>query len=159
MSDQALVKMALPGVARSVSLARRWAVDVLTAAGHQNADDARLVVSELVGNAVLHTGSGRPGGLVAVKIFEIGDGLARIEVIDEGASTVPKPREPCEDNCHGRGLLLVEQASIRWGVRPAPLRCNLVWAEVPTLNAERPSEVLNGNNSGNAGGLTLACDQ
>lgn len=161
MNDQALAKIILPGMARSVSLARRWAVDALTTAGHQDVEGARLVTSELVGNAILHTGSGRSGGLVTVTIYEVCDDLARIEVIDEGASTVPRPRESSEGDCCGRGLWLVQQTSIRWGTRPVPLRWNLVWAEVLTLRADHPSDVLNGSNTKNlkADHLTLACDQ
>ncbi|MEW1841933.1 ATP-binding protein [Nonomuraea angiospora] len=165
MNDQALAKIILPGMARSVSLARRWVVDALTTAGHQDVEDARLITSELVGNAVLHTGSGRSGGLVTVTIYEVCDDLARIEVIDEGASTVPKARESYEGDCGGRGLWLVQQTSIRWGTRPVPKRWNLVWAEVLTLRADHPSDVLNGNDTKNLGAnvkpdhLTLACDQ
>ncbi|WP_431924941.1 ATP-binding protein [Nonomuraea jabiensis] len=164
MNDQVLAKMILPGMARSVSLARRWVVDALTTAGHQDVESARLVTSELVGNAILHTGSGRLGGLVTVTIYEVCDDLARIEVIDEGASTVPRPRESSEGDCCGRGLWLVQQMSCRWGTRPLPVRCNLVWAEVLTLGADHPSDVVTGNNVKNlsssvkANHLTLADD-
>ncbi|MGW6496056.1 ATP-binding protein [Nonomuraea angiospora] len=165
MNDQALAKIILPGMARSVPLARRWVVDALTTAGHQDMEVAQLVTSELVGNAILHTGSGRSGGLVAVTIYEVCDDLARIEVIDEGAATVPKPRESSEDDCCGRGLWLVQQASIRWGTRPVPMRWNLVWAEVLTLRADHPSDVPNHDgtknlsNSVKADHLALAGDR
>ncbi|MEV6151265.1 ATP-binding protein [Nonomuraea sp. NPDC052129] len=142
MSDHALVKMTLPGVVRSVPLARRWVTDALTAAGHRETDGVRLVTSELVGNAVLHTRSGRPGGVVMVTVFEVGDALARIEVLDEGALTVPKPREPDGCDCHGRGLWLVQQTSTRWGTRTVALRWNLVWAEVAMLDAGGASGLL-----------------
>jgi anti-sigma regulatory factor (Ser/Thr protein kinase) len=124
--------MTLPGVACSVSLARRWVVDALVTAGHRETDDARLVTSELVGNAVLHTVSGHVGGTVTVEVIEVGDALARIEVTDQGGSTVPTPREPVGLHCHGRGLWLVQQSSVKWGVRSVPLRWSVVWAEVST---------------------------
>ncbi|MEO3799094.1 ATP-binding protein [Nonomuraea sp. B1E8] len=133
MNDRILVEMTFPGVARSVSLARRWVVDALAAAGHRETDGVRLVTSELVGNAVLHTGSGRAGGMVVVKVFEVSGALARIEVIDQGAPTVPQPREPADSDSRGRGLWLVQQTSIRWGAGPVALRWNLVWAEVATV--------------------------
>ncbi|MCA2224414.1 ATP-binding protein [Nonomuraea aurantiaca] len=142
MSDHALVRMTLPGVVRSVPLARRWVADALTAAGHRGTDGVRLVTSELVGNAVLHTRSGRPGGVVMVKVFEVGKALARIEVLDEGALTVPKPQKPDDCDCHGRGLWLVQQTSVRWGTRTVALRWNLVWAEVATQEAGSASEFL-----------------
>jgi hypothetical protein len=105
------------------------------AAGHQDLDGVRLVTSELVCNAVVHTHSGRPGGLVTVKVVEVGDALARIEVIDEGAATVACPRQSNDYECGGRGLWIVQQSSICWGTRTVPLRSNLVWAEVSTLAA------------------------
>lgn len=135
MSERALVDLTIPGDAAWVCLVRRWVADVLTVAGHCDVDDARLIASELAGNAVLHTGSGGPGGLVRVKVFEVGDALARIEVIDEGAATVPLPRPATDEECGGRGLWLVQQAAIRWGTRTVPQRWNLVWAEVSTLDA------------------------
>jgi len=104
-------------------------------AGHREVDDARLVASELVGNAVLHTGSGRPGGLVRVKVHEVTGALVRVEVIDEGAVTVPRSRRSGADECGGRGLWLVERTAISWGTRSVPWRRNLVWAEVSTLGA------------------------
>ncbi|MEV4105916.1 hypothetical protein AB0J42_37260 [Nonomuraea sp. NPDC049649] len=69
-----------------------------------------------------------------VKVFEVGDALARIEVIDEGAATVPLPRRSSDEECGGRGLWLVQQTAVRWGTRTVPQRWNLVWAEVFTLD-------------------------
>ncbi|MEV0592019.1 ATP-binding protein [Nonomuraea cavernae] len=135
MSDQVLVELTFPGVAAWVPLARRWVADALVAAGHRDMDGARLVTSELVGNAVLHTGSGRPGGLIMVRVSEVADAVARIEVIDEGAKASPHPRRSDDDECGGRGLWVVQQSSISWGTRNAPLRWNLVWAEMSTLEA------------------------
>jgi anti-sigma regulatory factor (Ser/Thr protein kinase) len=135
MSDQALVELTFPGITAWVSLARRWVADALMVAGHQDMDGIRLVTSELVGNAVVHTRSGQPGGLVTVKVVEVGDTLARIEVIDEGAATVACPRRSGDDECGGRGLWIVQRSSICWGTRTVPLRSNLVWAEVSTLAA------------------------
>ncbi|MFI6733037.1 hypothetical protein ACIBI9_08900 [Nonomuraea sp. NPDC050451] len=51
-------------------------------------------MSELVANAVLHTVSGLAGGLITVAVREIGEATARIDVIDRGALTVPRMREP-----------------------------------------------------------------
>lgn len=132
MIRRLLAEMVLPGAERSVSLARHFVGLVLTQAGHQNVDGARLVASELVGNAVLHTRSARPAGLITVEITEIGDELARIEVIDEGALTVPRPRKPGEGDGTGRGLWLVEETAARWGVDHDPFGGNVVWAEVFT---------------------------
>ncbi|MDA0632339.1 ATP-binding protein [Nonomuraea sp. MCN248] len=140
MSERTLVELTIPGSAAWVCLVRRWVADALMVAGHRDVDGARLVASELAGNAVLHTASGRPGGLVRVKVFGVTDVLARIEVIDEGAATVPRSRRPGDDECGGRGLWLVEQTAIRWGTRSVPRRWNLAWAEVSTLGVLPTSE-------------------
>lgn len=90
------------------------------------------MTSELAGNAVLHTRSARPGGLITTKVTEVRAGLVRIEVIDEGSATLPRPRTVSGYACHGRGLRLVELLSERWGIRLKPLRWKAVWAEVLT---------------------------
>ncbi len=79
------------------------------------------------------------GGLVTVEVSAIGDRLARIQVADEGAPTVPRLRKPGTEDDHGRGLRLVEAASVRWGVQPGPLG-NTVWAEVLTLEDEAATD-------------------
>ncbi|MET7999737.1 ATP-binding protein [Nonomuraea glycinis] len=99
VSERALVDLTVPGSAAWVCLVRRWVADALTVAGHRDVDGVRLVVSELAGNAALHTGSGRPGGLVRVKVYEVADALARVEVIDEGAATVPRSRRSGDEEC------------------------------------------------------------
>jgi len=105
---------------------------VLTVAGHRNVESAQLVTSELAGNAALHTRSARPGGLITVEVTEVDDALVRIEVIDEGALTLPRPQAVRDEACHGRGLRLVEHMSVQWGVRLKALAWKAVWAEVPT---------------------------
>ncbi|MCG5215277.1 ATP-binding protein [Streptosporangium soli] len=121
----------LPGVERSVSVAREWAGVVLEAVGCVGVDDALLVVSELVGNAVKHTESGGAGGLVMVVVFDAGAEMVRIEVIDDGAATVPRQREPDLESLDGRGLWLVERLSCRWGVRRVGGGRQSVWALMP----------------------------
>jgi anti-sigma regulatory factor (Ser/Thr protein kinase) len=130
-----LVEIVVPGLHRSVPIVRQCLKLALTGSGHRCVDEACLVVSELVTNAVLHTRSARPGGVVVVELAEISDGLARIEVMDEGAGTVPQLRESNDVACHGRGLRLVEQVSARWGVYPGLLGGSVVWAEVFTAGA------------------------
>ncbi|MEU8247630.1 ATP-binding protein [Nonomuraea sp. NPDC048916] len=132
MSGQFLGELVLPGVVHSVPVARRCVGEMLTAAGHRDVEAARLVVTELVTNAVIHTASGRPGGVITVEINTIDGGMARIEVIDEGASAVPRPRVPDQEHQNGRGLWLVERSSLRWGMRRAALEWCVIWAEVST---------------------------
>ncbi|MEV4102343.1 ATP-binding protein [Nonomuraea sp. NPDC049649] len=122
----------LPGAPRSVSVARHCVGRVLMDAGHRNVDNVLLAVSELVSNAVRHTVSGLAGGLITVDVREIGDAIARISVIDQGAKTVPRLREPEEMECTGRGLRIVHEISARWGAEDDALGGRAVWAEVFT---------------------------
>jgi anti-sigma regulatory factor (Ser/Thr protein kinase) len=127
-----LGEVVMPGIARLVPLFRHFVGDALTSSGHQSAEGAQLVASELITNAVLHSKSSWPGGLVTVDLIGIGYGLARIEVTDEGGATLPRLRDADDDDCHGRGLRLVEQMSQQWGVRLDARGWKTVWADVPT---------------------------
>ncbi|MFD9685021.1 ATP-binding protein [Kitasatospora sp. NPDC059146] len=73
--------------------------------------DAALLVAELVGNAVRHTG--QPGWLLLVRRPD----LLRIEVSDSSPRPpVPRrPRGPGEPG--GHGLLLLDRLALRWGWR------------------------------------------
>lgn len=74
-------------------------------------DDALLLISELVTNAVLH--GGPPIGLA---IDCDGEGL-RVRVRD--GSTAAPQRGPADDDAErGRGLTLVELLTTTWGVEP-----------------------------------------
>jgi anti-sigma regulatory factor (Ser/Thr protein kinase) len=132
VKERFLSEMVFPGEAWVVPVARRFVGAVLLAAGYGDVDNARLVVSELISNAIQHTTSGRDDGVVAVEVVGVDGALARIEVTDDGADTVPRPYVPRDMDCGGRRLLLVDQVSAAWGVRPLGGRQRAVWAEVPT---------------------------
>ncbi|MFG1964772.1 ATP-binding protein [Nonomuraea sp. NPDC049028] len=132
-----LSEVVAPGLNSSVPLLRHYAKLVLTAAGHRDLDDVLLVLGELLNNAVLHTRSGDPSGLVAVDISDAGDRLVRIEVADDGDRAVPLPRQTGDGGDFGRGLQLVEALSVRWGVRRSFPGC-MVWAEVLTMEGPPP---------------------
>src|SRR5437868_14729901 len=90
--ERFLSEMVFPGETWVVPATRRIVAAILSGAGHQDTENARLIVSELISNAVQHTASGRGGGLVAVDVVGVGADLARIEVTDAGADTIPCPR-------------------------------------------------------------------
>lgn len=75
------------------------------------ADTAELLTSELVTNALVHTGHGAVFDAVLTP-----DQRLRIEVRD-AAATVPGRRAPGEYATSGRGLLLVEALADDWGVQ------------------------------------------
>ncbi|MDX3855388.1 ATP-binding protein [Streptomyces sp. AK02-01A] len=62
----------------------------------------------------------------------------RIEV-DDASSGRPQQREPGADDCDGRGLLLVDALSDRWGVSARPGIGKRVWSELTGTRAERES--------------------
>jgi anti-sigma regulatory factor (Ser/Thr protein kinase) len=77
-------------------------------------DDAVLMTSELVTNAVLHTNSRRPGGTVMITVLELADGV-RVEVADSGSElTAPIVRTE-KFAADGHGLFLVQSLADQWG--------------------------------------------
>jgi anti-sigma regulatory factor (Ser/Thr protein kinase) len=69
------------GRPESARAARSWVAGFFAAT--DAADGAVLMASELFTNAVLHSASGLPGGLVIVKV-RISDDAVRVDVVDQG---------------------------------------------------------------------------
>lgn len=127
----------LAAVATAPSCSRMFAKATLTRWGALDVvDDAMLVVSELVTNAVKATGiSGSlnwaelpPLSLLTVGLIAL-DGSVFIEVWDS-SSKKPAARTPAPDDEHGRGLYLVGHLVKRWGFYPHR-GGKVVWAELP----------------------------
>jgi len=88
----------------------------------RRSDDAVIVASELVTNAVLHG-----GGLERFHLRVL-DGGVRIEVAD-GCPSPPVVTHMAEDDGTGRGLLLVSRLAERWGIERGA-DGKVVWAEI-----------------------------
>lgn len=102
------LRTSLAAHATSASIARRAVLDTLDKWGHEGLrEDAALLVSELVTNAVVHG-----GGKVEVAVLLIADRV-RVEVHDHGKGLPVGPDEPDES---GRGLLIVDAVASAWGV-------------------------------------------
>ena len=88
------------GLPESVAVARSWVAGFVP--GSPATDDAALLTSELVTNAILHSASRLPGGQVTVSVAAR-NGMVRVDVTDEG------PLPPCFPRCPGlgQGLALV----------------------------------------------------
>jgi anti-sigma regulatory factor (Ser/Thr protein kinase) len=135
VKERFLGEVVLPGVAQSVAVARHCVGAMLAAAGRRDLENVQLITSELITNALIHTASGLHGGVVTVDVVAVDAEIVRVEVTDDGADTVPQARESGDDDCHGRGLWLVEQVSLKWGVRLLGAGQRAVWAETFTGQA------------------------
>lgn len=123
----------VPHAALSAALARRCLVRDLAALDVSAAvvDDAALVVTELVANAVRH-GPAAADGAIRVD-WDVADGLLRLEVSAGGpgpGSGLAVSPVGTSDAESGRGLGIVAALSTGWGVRPSASG-NAVWAELP----------------------------
>jgi serine/threonine-protein kinase RsbW len=116
--------------ARSTSAAearrRAFAWLLRHSVGQEAAEAAVLIISELVTNAVVHSGS----SVISCSLL-LGSGFLQIEVTDQGTGQgEPVVREPAVDDVSGRGLLLVSTLSKAWGTAPATHGRRTVWATV-----------------------------
>ncbi|WP_280724463.1 ATP-binding protein [Kitasatospora sp. MAA4] len=111
------VQLAVSADPAEVGRARRWVRTRLLACGlDANAPFAEtlvLVVSELVTNAVVHTGC----PAVLRLVWPEGPGPLRVEVADASCAA-PAPRRASGEAVNGRGLELVELLCERWGWYP-----------------------------------------
>jgi anti-sigma regulatory factor (Ser/Thr protein kinase) len=88
--------------------------------------DVRLLVSELVTNAVRHANLA-PGDVIML-VFEIADHAFRVEVRDPGGGFIPTAPAPDPTRPSGWGLYLVAELADRWGVDSD--ETTLVWFEL-----------------------------
>lgn len=101
------------GQTKNVSEARAFVARTL-GPDHPCADEAILLCSELVTNAVLHSESGRPSGTVTVVVLGL-PGAVRVEVVDNGSARSTPVVKADVYEPHGHGLFLVEQLAENWG--------------------------------------------
>ena len=83
-------------------------------------DEAELLVSELVTNAVVH---GAPPVTVNVEC----DGTDLRVAVTDGSDRSPVPRQADPDAESGRGIYLVDVISDRWGIAPSRGHGKAVW--------------------------------
>ncbi|MEZ0491024.1 SpoIIE family protein phosphatase [Kineococcus sp. TBRC 1896] len=118
-------RLLLPADTRAVGAARDWLRSTLDAWELTSAaDEAELVISELVTNAVLHTGSP-----TAVTLrHEVSDRLLSVGV-EDSSTQHPQPRESDDDATGGRGMHIVQLLAQRWWVAPRG-DGKTVWADL-----------------------------
>jgi anti-sigma regulatory factor (Ser/Thr protein kinase) len=110
-------------VPEAVAAARSFVIGALPLASSDLVEDAALVASEMVTNAVLHGDS-------AFRVHVSSDVLGVRIAVEDAVAGVVVPRIAEPDALNGRGLVIVDALSTRWGCEPRP-GGKLVWAEIP----------------------------
>jgi serine/threonine-protein kinase RsbW len=100
-------------------------------------DDAQLVVSELVTNAVRHSGVSDGGAVVLC--VELTGTMLRLEVRDPGRGGLIAPRAPDLEDGGGFGLHVVRALSERWGLEQVAVGGTRVWAQLPRTGTAAPA--------------------
>jgi anti-sigma regulatory factor (Ser/Thr protein kinase) len=134
----------LPAFPEAVRAARRWTRETLE--DWQLTKPTRTIeqlVSELLTNSIEHARTssvgicltaGVPGGRppLTSTVTEL---TVLLEVNDSDAARLPTRKSPSPDDTSGRGLLIVEELSDRWGVQ-ADDHGKTVWCEVAVSRAD-----------------------
>ena len=89
--------------------------------------DLRLLVSELVTNAVRHAGLGC-GDRIRL-LVDVRERRVHVEVHDPGRGFTPRAPKPDPARASGWGLYLVDELADRWGVDGAE-RGTRIWFEL-----------------------------
>lgn len=113
---QAHDSIVLPFEASSPAIARTRLASFLTLnrAASPVIDDALIVVSEMIANAVSH-GSPTSAGGIEISWSITGD-LLELSVLDAGSGGSLKPIDFDEDSLSGRGLSIISTVADRWWV-------------------------------------------
>ncbi len=99
-------------------------------------EDVRLIVSELVSNAVRHSGCAADD-LIEVEASRR-DEVLRLAVTDRGClMALPRIRQHQSAGSGGLSLLIVDELASGWGTLRTPEGCCLVWAELAISPADQ----------------------
>lgn len=141
-----------------VGRARRWARSRLAGSGigadEPLAETLILLVSELVTNAVVHTGRPAVLRLCLPGVEASGEAVVRLEVADR-SGRAPVPRCVDGESTGGRGLALVDGLADRWGWS-AEGAGKRIWCELDRCagRPEAAAPVCDGSTSTAYGGRT-----
>jgi anti-sigma regulatory factor (Ser/Thr protein kinase) len=116
-ADPRLFALALPGIPESVPVAR-WRVRAalgLHGLG-EYADDAEIITSELVTNAVQHA-CDNGAKTIGVRLTQAGSPAAVTVAVSDSSPQGPIRRDTPAGSEQGRGLQIVEALSAHWGWR------------------------------------------
>lgn len=128
-AEAAAASVCVPHERSGVGAARHAFADQLSVNGVVGSlqEDAVLVMSELVTNAIKHAAP-LPSGEIRVR-WSIQDDCLHMEITDGGAVTRPHAGVANISSLGGRGLDIVRNVSDQWGVKEDH-DCVTVWADV-----------------------------
>jgi anti-sigma regulatory factor (Ser/Thr protein kinase) len=134
-----LGRLAVRHAAASASKVRRRVADDLAGLGlpHDLVEDAALLLSEMVSNAVRFA-EPLPGDGLLVS-WGVVKGRLLLRVTDGGGRDRPQVRDASPTDTRGRGLAIVDAVSAAWGVKrrgSSIRRSNTVWAALPIRPAQ-----------------------
>jgi PAS domain S-box-containing protein len=137
MSDSGnRMRRRLPSHPSSAGEARRMVRRLLREAGRDDLlEPAQLLVSEVVTNALVHSGT-------AIDVSMAADDDGVLVEVGDGSKHVPRLRAYAPTASTGRGLALLDQTADAWGVVPG-VRGKTVWfqlssADEPATSAPAP---------------------
>jgi anti-sigma regulatory factor (Ser/Thr protein kinase) len=104
-----------------------WRLDAL-------ADDAETLVSELLTNAIKASWPLREPGIVALRLLASRHQLI-IEAWDQNPHD-PQPVHADHESEHGRGFVVIDALSSRWGHRRVSANLKVVWCELVTADQQ-----------------------
>ena len=116
-----LIALALPSISESVPVARRRVRAALGSCGlGEYADDAEIITSELVTNAVQHA-CGKGTQTIGVTLTHAASTAAVTVTVWDSSPHGPIRHDTPADGEQGRGLQIVEALSAYWGWLTIPI--------------------------------------
>jgi anti-sigma regulatory factor (Ser/Thr protein kinase) len=115
--DPRLIAFMLPGIPESVRIARFHIRAALSFHGlGEYADDAGIITSELVTNAVQHACDNETS-TIGVTLARVWNPASVTVIVSDSSPEGPIRRDAPADSSQGRGLQIVEALSAHWGWR------------------------------------------
>jgi anti-sigma regulatory factor (Ser/Thr protein kinase) len=118
-----MIDVELPSTAAAPARARGALGELSGRVSARRLEDLRLLVSELVTNAVRHA-----QGEIVRLVVRLQDGHLRVEVHDLGRGFEVQAPSDDPKRASGWGLVLVDELADRWGVDANP--ATAVWFEI-----------------------------
>jgi anti-sigma regulatory factor (Ser/Thr protein kinase) len=126
VNDPVHLSLELPTEPDSIPRARRAIEEVGPTVDDLTMLNLRLLVSELVTNAVRHVPADQAAA-IRLSVQRTED-VVRVEVADRGPGFTPQPNADVKDRASGWGLNILAKVADRWGVENDDGA--LVWFEV-----------------------------